>query len=86
MLEEVYSVSFADQNSIIDKGLVLYTTQDLHNNPRIGQNPLRIQAIDITGKAGTDIKISEPDARRIHGSKNNIELLKECRLAIIFGP
>jgi len=86
MLEEVYSVSFADQNSIIDKGLVLYTTQDLHNNPRIGQNPLRIQATDIIGKAGTDIKISGPDARRIHGSKNNIELLKECRLAIIFGP
>jgi len=86
MLEEVYSVSFADQNSIINRGLVLYTTRDLYKNPRIGQNPLRIQAIDIIGKAGTDIKISGPDARRIHGSKNNIELLKECRLAIIFGP
>lgn len=86
MTEEVYSVSFANQNSIIDRGLVLYTTRDLLNNPRIGQHPLLIQAIDIIGEARTDIKISGPDARRIHGSKNNIELLKECRLAIIFGP
>lgn len=85
MMEEIYSTSFADQNSIIDRGLVLYTPRDLFNNPRIGQNPLLIQAIDIIGEARTDIKISGPDARRIHGSKNNIELLKECRLAIIFG-
>jgi hypothetical protein len=85
-LEEIYSVNFADQNLIIDQGLVLYTMQDLYNDPRIGQNPLRIKATDVIGSSRTDIKVAQSDAKRIHGSKNNLNLLRECRLAIIFGP
>ncbi|GAH99970.1 unnamed protein product, partial [marine sediment metagenome] len=37
------------------------------------------------GNKLTDVKISSFDARRIHGSKKNIEILKECRVAIIVG-
>jgi hypothetical protein len=85
-LEEVYSVNFADQNFIIDQGLVLYTMQDPYNDPRIGQNALRIRATDVIGSSRTDIKVSGSDGQRIHGSKNNLNLLRECRLAIIFGP
>jgi len=84
-LEELYSINFAGLQYVIDGGLVLYTTKDLYNNPRIGYNPLRIQAIGIVGERLTDIKISSFDARRIHGSIKNLKLLKECRVAIIFG-
>ncbi len=85
LLEEVYSINFAALNHVVNSGLVLYTTRDLYNNPRIGYNPLRIRAVGVVGNKLTDIKISSFDARRIHGSKNNIELLKKCRVAIIFG-
>lgn len=86
MMAEIYSVNFADQNFIIDQGLIKYSMQDLNNDPRIGHNPLRIQATEVTGNAKTDIKISGSDAQRIHGSKNNLDLLRECRIAVIFGP
>ena len=84
--EEIYSVNFADQNFIIDQGLVLYTTQDQYSDPRVGQNPLRIKATDVIGSANTDIEIADSDGQRIHGSKSNLNLLRECRIAVIFGP
>lgn len=86
VLEEIYSVNFADPSFIIDQGLVLYTMQDLYNDSRIGKNPLRIKATAVIGSSQTVIRISNSDAQRIHGSKNNLNLLRECRLAVIFGP
>ncbi len=83
--EEVYSINFADLRYVIERGLVLYSTKDLYNNQRVGYNPLRIKALSVTGLKPTNIKISSFDARRIHGSKKNLELIKECRVAIIFG-
>jgi len=85
MMDEVYSINFADLNHVIESGLVLYSTQDLYNHPRVGYNPLRIRAIGVVGGKLTNVKISPFDARRIHGSKKNINLLKECRVAIIVG-
>lgn len=84
--DEVYSINFADPRCVLDGGLCLFTTKDLYNNSRIGYNPLRIQAMGVTGDKLTNIKISSFDARRIHGSKKNLALLKECRVAIIFSP
>lgn len=85
IVEEVYSIDFADPQHVIDGGLVFYTTKDVHDNQRVGENPLRIQALCTVGEWLTDIKISTFDAQRIHGSMNNINLLKECRVAVIFG-
>ncbi|MEO0141916.1 MAG: hypothetical protein ABIL15_00995 [candidate division WOR-3 bacterium] len=86
LLEEVYSVNFASRSSLVDNGLVLYTTEELYNHPRTGYNPLRVRALATMGQKYNDIQISSYDARRIHGSKKNLNLLKECRVAIIFGP
>lgn len=83
--EEVYSVNFADVNHLVQNGLVLYTTADEYDDTRVGSNPLQVQAMGVFGNALTDIKLSSLDARRIHASKNNIKLLKECRVAIIIG-
>ncbi len=85
-MNEVHSVNFAEIHNIIENGVVLYSRTELHNNSRIGNNPLRIEAIGVMGKNLSDIKISSSDARLIHGSKNNLKLLKECRVAIIIGP
>jgi hypothetical protein len=84
-LEEVYSINFADLQYVIEEGLVLYTEDDVDDNPRIGSNPLRIHAIGTVGEQPTNIIISSPDAERLHGSVNNLNLIKECRVVILGG-
>jgi hypothetical protein len=83
-LEEIYSINFADPRHVVDEGLIQYTTKDIQNSLRVGKNPLKIEAIGVIGNKPTNIKISSTDARRIHGSKKNIQLLKECRVIVIF--
>jgi len=85
-LNEVFSVNFADTNYVAQYGLVTYTTNDAQSHSRIGDKPLRIKALGVFGDKRTDIKISTHDSQRIHGSQNNLNLLRECRVAIIFGP
>jgi hypothetical protein len=84
--QEVYSINFCDPGMVVENGLVLYTASEPFNEIRIGYNPLRIQALGVTGANQTDIRISSYDARRMHGSKQNLNLLKECRIAIIISP
>jgi hypothetical protein len=84
-LVEVYSNNFTDSQYLILRGLVAYYSDDTQARLRIGDNPLVVKALGITGDKATDIKISSADARLIHGSQNNLNLLRECRVAIIFG-
>lgn len=84
--QEVFSFNFADPVAVTDNGLVLYCPQEPFNHPRIGYNPLRIHALAVTGPGSTDIRISAFDARRLHGSRQILSLLDECRIAIIIGP
>jgi hypothetical protein len=84
--QEVFSINFCDPGMVVEGGLVLYTTSEPFNVPRVGYNPLRVQAIGTTGANPTDIRISSYDARRLHGSEKNLNLLKECRIAIIISP
>jgi len=83
--KEVYSVNFAATNSLIEWSLAQYTTNDDFTPPRAGRNPLVIQAIGTNGAHHTKIVITSADAQRIHRSKENVQLLKECRVVIIFG-
>jgi hypothetical protein len=84
-LQEVFSIDFADSRHVIERGLVYYTESEPRDDPLTGSNPLRIRAIATMGPHRTDIKISLPDSRRIHGSQKNLKLLRECRVAIISG-
>jgi hypothetical protein len=83
---EVYSVNFASLNSVEEWGLVHYSTRDDFTTPRAGPKPLVIPIIGISNSKQTDIVISFADARRIHGSKGNLQLLQECRVIIVSGP
>ena len=79
----IYSIDYAHSNALIEKGLVQYTTTSPAGITRAGNSPFKVQALDARGKHKTDITISRADALRIHGSQNNIDLLKECRVVII---
>jgi len=83
--KEAYSVNFALSNYIVEWGLIKYTTDNDPRPARAGHKPLYVTAIGVTGTMQTDIVISLTDAQRIHGSKENVQLLKECRVVIIFG-
>jgi hypothetical protein len=83
--QEVYSIDFADSRHVTDRGLVQYSESGRADDPLIGDNPLRIKALETMGPHRTDIKISSSDARRVHGSRSNLELLRECRVVIISG-
>jgi hypothetical protein len=78
-------VNFATANHIFEWGVVQYTTHTDLKPPRAGSKPLVVTAVGVYNSAGTDIMISVTDAQRIHGSKKNVQLLKECRVVIIFG-
>ena len=82
---DVYSSNFADPQSIIVRGLITYYDDEKQAQIRTGENPLRIQAMGITGDKKTNIIISTPDAHAIHSAQNNLNLLRECRVAIIVG-
>jgi len=84
-LQEVYSVNFVDLETVTERGLVIYANSDAAARSRTGNNPIRIKGIAVVGDRRTDVKISSPEAQRIHGSQNNLTLLRECRVAIISG-
>jgi len=82
---EVFSHNFADAHYIIQRGVVGYYRDETEAQSRVGDNPLVIRALGVVGKKSTDIKISSADTQRIHSSHNNLNLLRECRVAVIVG-
>jgi len=82
----VYSIDFALHHKVIDNGLVQYVTNEGSLVSRAGRNPLMLNAKEVTGSRSTIIIISDQDAIRVHGSKGIVQLLKECRVVILFGP
>jgi hypothetical protein len=82
---EAFSSDFADAHYVIRRGLAGYYGDETEAESRIGENPLVIRALGVIGKKRTDIKISSADTKRIHSSQNILNLLRECRVAIVFG-
>jgi hypothetical protein len=82
---EVFSSDFADPHYIIQRGLTAYYSDKKQARERVGDKPLVINALAVTGDNSTNIVISTRDTRLIHGSQHNLDLLKECGVAIIFG-
>ncbi|PID30971.1 MAG: hypothetical protein CR982_00475 [Candidatus Cloacimonadota bacterium] len=82
---EVYGSAFVSRNFAVEQGMVGYL-KDISKaagNPRVGDNPLVIKAIDITGTNSTDVIISENDAKKIKDLAEKINFLRECRVILI---
>ncbi len=82
---EIYSVNFTDLDKVVERGIVLYADSDFAASPRTGNNPIRIRATAVVGEGKTDVNISSREAQRLHGSQNILNLLRECRVAIVSG-
>lgn len=69
-------------------GPVGYTSdvQAVGMGDRLGPRPLRLLAIGVFGRNGTDLVLSEEDARQITVSEHNRDLLRSGRVVIVVSP
>jgi hypothetical protein len=51
---------------------------------RVGADPMRVMALELFGDARTDFVISRDDALRILSSPGNRELLRQCKVVVIY--
>ena len=81
----VYGPEFFLPTYASDRGSVGYYDQmsGAYADDRAGYNPLRITALRAAGRNSTDLIISDPDAKKLHGSLENLKLLERCRVIIL---
>lgn len=82
----VYSADFCDASTLLENAVCAYTTSTAELSSRVGDKPLTIKAVGTARDDATGITITTADAREIHGSRHNLDLLKECRVVIIYSP
>lgn len=82
---EVVGPGFADPSALAERGQARYFTSriDAGADDRVGANPLVVRALRVTGSNRCDLVVSMYDATRLHGSRNTVKLLSECRVGIL---
>jgi len=82
---EVIGPGFTDEGNLAENGMFGYyrDRNEAVLSERIGSNPLVIRALAVTGANSSNPVISRFDARRVHSSKANLELLLLCRVGLI---
>ncbi len=65
--EVIYDLMRANPNAVIEKGLVEYCSdmEVAENSPRVGGNPLIVEAISVCGGYSADIVLTEEDAEKV---------------------
>ena len=74
-----------DPEIIKESGAIAYQTLlDTMNLKRIGQNPLELKARGLFGINNTDLILSSRDVEKILSRNNNLDLIKQGKILIIF--
>jgi hypothetical protein len=83
--EAIYDVMSANPNLVIEKGLVEYCTdlEKAEGSPRIGDNPLVVEAINVSGECSTDIVLTDGDAKTVAKAVAASDFLSSARVIII---
>jgi hypothetical protein len=81
----VYGPEFFLPNYAAERGPVAYydNLSAAQADDRVGFDPLRITAMRVSGRNSSNPVISNSDARKLHGSVENLKLLERCRVVII---
>lgn len=81
----VYGPEFFLPTYAAERGAVSYynSISAALADDRLGYNPLRITAQRVEGNNSTTIVIANSDARKLHGSLENLRLLERCRVIIL---
>lgn len=82
---EVVGPGFADPSPLAERGQARYFSSRIEASAddRVGYSPLVVRALRVAGTNNCDLVISQYDAGRIHGSRNSVKLLAECRIGIL---
>ncbi len=83
--EEVYGSRFVGREYAIQQGMAGYA-KDMDQacaNPRVAGKPLRVRALRVTGKARTDLVVSNDDAAKLRSLAANQDFLEKCRVMIV---
>ncbi|MBM3314845.1 hypothetical protein FJY71_03255 [candidate division WOR-3 bacterium] len=83
--DEVIGPGFSDPENIAAAGPVAWFNDRTLalTSERLGVNPLVVRAIGVTGANSCDPVVSRYDAARIHGSRQNLDLLRRCRVGLL---
>jgi hypothetical protein len=81
----VYGPEFFIASYATERGSVGYYSNAAaaQIDDRLGFNPIRINALKAFGRNPTDLVIANAEARRLHGSVDNLKLLERCRVIIL---
>lgn len=79
---EVYGVDFADRERAIRFGIAGYSTdlEEAMQAERVGDKPLAVRGVRVSGGNGTDVVISTGDARFV----SRLRALRECQVVIVY--
>ncbi|PRX35657.1 hypothetical protein BX659_101151 [Orenia metallireducens] len=81
----VYGISKIQSDGVITQGIVGYNRSlaDAKANPRVGKNPLIINAIEAKGRYGTDLVLSQKDARTLDQVGRSNGVFNNCKVVIV---
>jgi len=83
--EVIYDLMSANPNTVIEQGLVEYSSsmEIAINSPRVGDNPLVVEALSISGEYNADIVLTEEDAQRVFSVNSMDNFFGEAKVIIL---
>lgn len=83
--EVIYSVNTLNTDEVITNGIVGYnrSLNAAKANPRIGENPLVINAEDVRGATKADVVLSEANAQKVLRAANSSNIFSETKVIIV---
>jgi hypothetical protein len=83
--EEVYGSVMVSREYAIQQGMAGYAknVESAAQNPRIASTPLQVKAKDVSGKARTNLMVSNDQAQQIKQLSKDSDVLEKCKVMIV---
>lgn len=83
--ETVYGRKYVSRDYAVSQGMAGYAVglASAFQNPRVGKNPMVVEAAGVTGKARTDLVVDAETANKIRALAANTGVLEQCRVIIV---
>ncbi|MCA9782067.1 MAG: hypothetical protein KDC10_00460 [Calditrichaeota bacterium] len=83
---EVYGSALIDREWALKNGMVGYVRsvqEAVALQDRIGNNPLKVTAIESKGANGADVVIDDGSGQTLHAMAENLNFLRQCRVVFV---
>jgi hypothetical protein len=83
--EEIYGSVMVSREYAIQQGMAGYAKnlESAAQNPRIAANPLQVKAREVSGKARTNLVVSQDQADSIRRLAKSSNVLEKCKVMIV---